>query len=113
MSGIAGLYNVPSTQAELNTWSFIHSVHHEDISNTILRVLGVTIPNYVLDPISPEAIYPFLQQHQALHDQISAVLGIEGYDLTDVDWQDPNQLNGWIFLNATVHVQASNILKIG
>lgn len=113
MSAIAALYNVPSNESEFNSWSFAHAAHHRDINRTIYLATGTLLQDYVLDPFNPQNIGVWLYQHQLMHENQDAVLGISGYDLLDVDWKDQDQLAGWILLNATEHMQAANILRIG
>ena len=113
MSAVAALYNVPSTRSELNIWAFAHAAHHRDINRTIYLATGTQLPEYVLDPLNPENIGVWMYQHQLMHQNQDAVLGISGYDLLDAELQDANQLAGWILLNATEHMQAADILRIG
>lgn len=113
MSDIAGLYNVPSNIAELNTWAFAHAAHHRDINRTIYQLTGTSLIENILDPLNPQDLGVWLYQHQQMHDQFESVLGIAGYDLLDVDWENQNELAGWILLNASSHQQAANILNIG
>ena len=113
MSAIAALYNVPSNEFELNSWAFAHAAHHRDINRTIYIATGVELAEYVLDPFNPQNIGVWLYQHQVMHQNQDEVLGISGYDLLEVDWRDKDQLAGWILLNATEHMQAANILRIG
>ena len=116
MSGVAGLYNVPTTKAELDTWSFVHAAHHRDIIQSIYQLGNVVLVEFPLDPInpaSPDDMEVWSYQHQAMHEAFDQLLGIAGFDLLDVDWSDKNQVAGWIFLNADEHVQAANLLGIG
>ena len=113
MSGVAGLYNVPSTEAELLQWSFIHAAHHVDINRAIFEQIGPLLVSYVLDPIDPLNSSQWLAQHQTMHQNQDAFLGISGYDLSEVDFRDQNLLAGWIFENAEEHRLAANILGIG
>lgn len=113
MSAIAALYNVPSTLSEMNSWAFAHAAHHRDINRVIYQLVGTVLAENILDPLNPNDIGVWLYQHQLMHDQFESVLGIAGYDLLDVDWQDPAELAGWIHLNADSHQQAANILQIG
>ena len=104
---------MPSTQDELNTWSATHATHHLLIIQTIFSLTGQQLQEYVIDPIDPTNAEGWLLQHQFMHNQMDAVLGIQGYDLLDVDLKDRNELSGWIWLNAQEHYQAANILEIG
>ena len=113
MSGIASLYNVPSTDAERATWAFIHMAHHRDINRRIYELVKVAFPEYPLDQINIEDTGAWEYLHQQMHDNENALLGISGNDLSDVNWKDQNALAGWIQLNGQEHFQASNILEIG
>ena len=113
MSGLADLYNVPSTDEERAQWSFAHMAHHRDINARIYLLLKIALPEYILDPINPSETGDWEYQHQLMHDTQNAILGISGQDLTGVDWNDQRLLAGWIFLNQSEHYQASAILEIG
>ena len=113
MSGLADLANVPSTDEERASWAFAHMAHHRDINRRIYELVKIALPEYILDPINPHDSGEWEYQHQIMHDNFNQLLGIDGQDLTDVDWKDPRILNGWVFLNFSEHYQASNILEIG
>lgn len=109
---VAALFNVPGTPEEFAQWGFANAAHHTDIVRRIYEITGQSLQSYVLDPI-PQEISVWLYQHQFMHQQMDVVLGISGFDLTDVDWRDKGQLEGWITSHANEHVQASNILGLG
>ncbi len=113
MSGLADLYNVPTTNEERAQWSFAHTTHHRDINRRIYELIKVALPEYILDPVNPENSGEWEYQHQLMHDNQNAILGIQGQDLTGMDWKDQRLLAAWIWLNVNEHVQASNILEIG
>ena len=112
MSGLAALYNVPGTESEMAQWAFAHQANHRDINRVIYQVLKLQLPTYVLDPINARDIEVWLYQHQQLHQAMDTVLGISGYDLLDVNWQDPNDRAGWILLNSDEHRQACDELGL-
>jgi hypothetical protein len=113
MSGVAGLANVPSTDDELNTWSFAHAAHHADINRVIFQLTGLTLASYILDPLDPNNAQTWLYQHQDMHEAQDAILEIQGFDLLDVNLSDKNEFAGWIFANFNEHLDAANILGIG
>jgi hypothetical protein len=113
MSGLADLYNVPSTPEELAIWAFAHMAHHRDINRKIYELVKVALPEYVLDPIDPNNVGEWEYLHQTMHDNQNQLLSIQGQDLTDVDFNDQRLLTAWIFINSSEHFQASNILEIG
>lgn len=110
---VAALFNVPSTTSELNIWSFAHAAHHRDMARVILQQSGFRVSDYVLDPIDVNRTGVWNYQHQLLHQAINFALGIQGYNLTDVNWSDQNELAAWIALNGDEHRRAGNILRLG
>src|SRR5215475_15255047 len=102
--GIASLYNVPGNSAELATWSLAHAAHHHDIVQTIYRLTTISLQTFLLDPFDPNDMQGWLYQHQQMHKEMDALLGIAGFDLTTVKWKDAGERAGWIELNATEHV---------
>lgn len=113
MSGLADLYNVPMNDEERAIWSFAHMAHHRDINRVIYQLTKFALVEYPLDPIDPNDTDQWEYQHQLMHDNQNALLGITGNDLTNVNWKDPTLLEGWIFLNRNEHYQAATILGIG
>ena len=116
MSAIANLANIPGTPEEFLQWSFAHANHHANINAAVYNQLGIVLPSFVLDPFNPddaESAQTWAYQHQLMHQNQNAVLGIEGLDLTEVDWQDPGNRASWINSNFSEHFQASNFLGIG
>jgi hypothetical protein len=88
--------------------------HHRDEVNALINA-GATeaeLPVYVLDPVNPDNSTTFLYQHQEMHNNTDALLGIAGYDLTTVDMRDPEQLAAWIYLNAQLHYQEATALGV-
>lgn len=113
MSAVADLYNVPSTDAERAAWAFAHMAHHRDINRRIYELVAISLPEYVLDPVDPDDVGQWEYQHQLMHDNQNQILGISGFDLSEVSWKDQNLLAGWIFLHSQEHLQAADILEIG
>ena len=115
MSGIASLFNVPTTQEELLQWASAHATHHRDINRRIyeLSLGNIVLPEFILDPINPNDTGIWEDQHQIVHQDMDAVLGINGFDLSSVDFKNAEALTGWIQLNANEHYQAATALGIG
>jgi hypothetical protein len=116
MTDIAGLYNIPTTPEELNVWSFAHAAHHQDINQAIFEATGISLINYVLDPINVQnkvGASTWADQHQIMHNDMDAVLNYAGFNLTDVDFSDQKTLANWIFLHSAEHQNAADVLEIG
>jgi len=110
---VADLYNVPTNEQELHWWSFNHMAHHRAEVDALNDANpGLDLPLFVLDPMDPDNAGVFLYQHQELHNNTGALTGVSGYDLTSVDLRDPQQLAGWVFLNATLHYEEAQILGV-
>lgn len=113
MSGIANIFNVPGTPAELAVWASAHATSHRDINRRIYELTGLALPEFILEPLNPDDTGVWEAHHQIMHQNQDAALGIDGFDLTNVNFKNPELLTGWVQLNATEHFQASNILRIG
>ena len=87
--------------------------HHRDINEKIYVLLKLALPEYILDPIDPNDTGTWEYQHQLMHDNQNSILGIQGQDLTGVDWKNPEVLTAWVFLNSSEHYQAAEELLIG
>ncbi len=110
---IAAIFNVPTAQPELDSWSFDHMAHHRDINAQIFRLTGVRLDEYILDPVNARDSGSWEYQHQAMHQAVNNVLGFGGgFDLSEVQWLDPTKLAGWIQGNATEHRQWADLLGV-
>lgn len=113
MSNIAGVFNVPGSDEELYQWLTAHAEHHRDINRRIFELFHANLNEFILDPMDPNDNQVWQAQHQVMHQQMDAVLGINGFDLSEVNFNNKDLLTGWIFLNSSEHFQAANILGIG
>ena len=113
---------VPLDDDDLTRWAFAHMANHLDIIRriyeTTMPVAPATTPPpislnpYPLDPVDINNLGVWLYNHSVMHVQMDLVLGIDGYDLLDLDWRDKDQLIEWINFNSDEHIQASRILGI-
>lgn len=110
--GLADIVNVPESAESLAVWAFSHMAHHRDINRAIYQQFANALPEYPLDEINIADMGVWIYQHQEMHNNQNAILGIGGNDLTDVDWQNQGELSSWIQLNFTEHYQASNLLGV-
>lgn len=113
---VAALFNVPTSQDQLDNWAFAHMSHHRDIIRVIYERTGVALPEFALDPIAPGGggtSFDWERLHQTMHAQMDTVLGIAPFNLLGVNWQDENKLAGWIQLNGSEHRQAGDLLGLG
>jgi hypothetical protein len=109
---IANLFNLPTVPRELEDWTFVHMVHHRDVNEQIFLLTGIRLDEFVLDPLNPNDPGQWEYQHQAMHQAVNSVLGISGFDLSDVDFLHTDKLAGFILQNATEHRQWADILGV-
>lgn len=107
------LYSVPSDADSWKAWSFNHAANHYDMVFAVQQQKNQNLAQYLLDPIDPDNIGMWLYNHQVMHNQVNAALGTQGFNLLGLDWQDPEQFQNWLNLNATEHQQICSKLNIG
>jgi hypothetical protein len=110
------LYDVPNSSNLLADWSFANAVHHTDVSNAIFRLNNnMRIDQFILDPFDPDNLDQWSYLHQATHNAQNQILNIQGFDLTGVDFKDPDAdaLKNWIYAHAQEHNQMATILMLG
>lgn len=105
------LYAFPNSEDEWRSWTFNHAANHYDWVNAP-KAAGKMLVQYPLDLIDPRDLGMWLYQHQVMHNQVNALLQTSGFDLTVLDWEDPDQLRNWINLNGAEHVRISAALGV-
>lgn len=98
--------------AGLNTWSFSHAREHDEISLAIQQQFGITLPNYIIDPMVFTNDSMFFLRNQSLHNDMLAVLGIAGTDISAINFQDRSQVQAWLFTHFGEHRDARAALGI-
>ena len=95
-----------------------HSVHgaahHRDCIRAVLQEKNTVLSEYSLDPINlQDGFGIWVYQHQTMHNAMNAVLGTNGFDLSDTNWQDKGEFAAWIQNNENEHYQWATILGVG
>lgn len=107
------LLSPPPTDRGFEEYSFAHYQHHRLLIDTILQVKGVQLVYLDIYPVTQANFQSFLENHQQLHDDYEGLLGIQGNDLSSVDFNDEKQRASWTWLNFTSHQSAVKILGQG
>lgn len=100
---LPALYNVPKDALDLQWWSFHHADEHILISREILRAKNKRIELYPIDPVPLIDVSNWLRRHQTMHNDVNAILGTNGSDLTSLDIENEDQVRAWIYLDAQEH----------
>ena len=103
---------VPESELDLANWSFSHSAHHRDIIRRIFETKQKNLAEYALDPFDPNQMLVWLEQHQQMHNDMNRALGVGGYDLSEVDWNNKDQLQSWILAHFDEHVRVGQIIGL-
>lgn len=109
---LALLLNVPKTPEEWVRWSFHHDDSHVRIRQGILVQKGINLTQYQLNPIFQEDVQGWLQRNSQTHSDMNGVLGVQGVDLLDVDFNDASKSEAWTWLHYQEHFTAESALKI-
>lgn len=110
---IASFTVPPRSIEQFSVWSFSHMAHHRDIIRRIRETTGTNLFEYALDPFNPADLGVWAEQHQAMHDDMNqALYGVDGADLTGIDWQDQDNLSAWLARNYAEHARVATTLGI-
>jgi hypothetical protein len=113
---LAQLNSIPRSSRDLAGWQFANTSSHRDIIRRVQETLGVELVEYPLQPFDPEdsaSLQAFLNAHQTMHSQMDTTLGLNSYNLSEVDWSDRNALSQWIGAHYIEHQAASALLGVG
>ncbi len=97
----------------MEEFAYAHLQHHKAIIRVMRETRGIDLPERQLWPIdfdNPASMQVFLSQHQQAHSDFESVLGIQGNDLANVDFNDKKARDSWFFLNWSGHYSAAAAL---
>jgi hypothetical protein len=106
------LFDITASDANLQQFFFWNAQDHIEINQAIQRQRGNNLFERVLDPVDRKAIDIWLELHQQSHNDINTVLGLSGFDLSDVDFSNRTRVREWINLHAQEHLAMRQALKI-
>ncbi len=112
---LSTLMGVPRTLAEFQAWAFANQANHRDIIARVFATTGTQLVEFPLqpfDPNDPDSLQTYLNAHQQMHQDMDHTLGLNTYNLSEVDWQDPSSLAQWVQTHALEHIAASQLLGI-
>jgi hypothetical protein len=112
---LATLLNLPTTNHLIQQFSFANQDSHRKIADAVFaQMKGMVIPVFAVDPIPlfPGGLLDWSLSHQAMHNVQNEILGIQGEDLTSLDFQDEAQLSSWILQHFNEHYLAESKLGV-
>ena len=110
---LAALLNLPRTDADWAIWSLNNRDAIDQIRAAILAQKGVQLPTYQLDPVPLHDFPSWLAALQQSHSDFTGALGQQSSDIRDVNLNDRNELEAWIWLVYQETKDACDTLGIG
>lgn len=110
---LSEINTVPTSPEEFNSWGFTHMTFHRDTIRVIFQQYDQNLTEYILHPFNPNDMGTWLYHHQEMHFAQNQMLGIRGYDLNSLDWQDPNSVRDWFSKHSDEHTLVGQILNLG
>lgn len=108
-----GLLSIPEKNARgIATWLFWHANDHLEIVQAIAKTTTTKPPVYVLDPANPDDVKGWALTHQQAHNDMNSALGLQGSDLTSIDFSKELELKAWLFINFMEHAAARQTIGI-
>ena len=99
-------------QRSLDEWDINHSSDHEEIRQAIQAKLGVNLEDRPIYPTNWKDWNAYAIRHQSLHNDMNSILGLNGVDLTTVDFKDKKESENWHFDHFQEHQAARTTLGI-
>jgi len=93
----------PQTTRGWDEWTFAHLAHHQAIINAAASKGKGTLLMYQIYPFDRDDAEGWLLQHQEMHDQMNALYGVNGVDLSTLDFSKKADVDAWLSLNYLEH----------
>lgn len=100
------------TGGGLEEWAWHNFQHHEALIQAVLKVKNIKLTAYRIWPFPKDMNSDWLEQHQQAHDDLDAALGLNGSDLSSVDYKDKRQLDAWLYQHFVSHQSAASALGL-
>jgi hypothetical protein len=109
---LPALLNVPHTNDDWSHFSWDHRDSHDRIRAAIKQQFGVNLTDFQIDPMNPNDMQDWLNNNAQLHNDMNAVLGLQGQNLEIVDLSKDNEKASWINFHYLEHYYAESKLGI-
>lgn len=100
---LAQLRYPPAGEAGWQEFCWWHYNHHLAIISAARQVKNVNLTLYQIWPFSPSNTEGWLLQHQSQHTDMDLLYGINGADLSTLDFTNKREVDAWIYLQWIEH----------
>lgn len=87
---------VPSNDLDWERWAWHSKGQIDSINEAIQQKYGIVMTSYVLIPFTKTQLW--LQNNASAHSAFCAVLGIDGHNIDDLNWEDADEVAVWVDL---------------
>jgi hypothetical protein len=108
VSGGSGFASAPTVVATGAT----SGADNATFTVTMTTDLSQNLTVYVMTPWNSHDADGILGRHQEAHDDFNEALGLNGQDLSSLNPKDPNDIQRWVWQNASEHAAARKVLGI-
>jgi hypothetical protein len=100
---LAQLLYPPSIQSGWAEWVFANLQHHQAIIDAARQTGKANLILYQIYPFNSQDPEGWLLQHQSQHDDMNQVYGVNGSDLSTLDFQNKRDVDAWLQLHFYEH----------
>lgn len=107
------LFNAPTDVGMWLSFGSVHQLDHFGLVRQVLDKRQILLGMLPIDPVpvdNPSAMLTWFQHHQALHNALNGAVGLGGFDLSFVDFNDQSRASHWIQDHAIEHMRISAFL---
>lgn len=110
MANLAAVLYPPPEKTGWTEWTHQNHQHHLAIETALMQVKGIHATPFRIWPATN--LKDWEGQHQQAHDLFCRALGIQGIDLTGLDFEDKSKKDAFFWQHYQQHLAAASILKL-
>jgi hypothetical protein len=110
-----GLVNLSAVDPELRQWTdfwFNNWIDHQEIQQALQKKTGINFPVYLIDPWVESSSNAILKRHQFYHNDMNSIIGINGQDLSEINFEDQTAVQAWVYQHYQEHLAARQVLGL-
>lgn len=100
---LAALLYPPPTPSGWTEWVYQNLTHHQAVINAARDTGKGSLILYQIWPWNPHAAQDWLLQHQSQHDDMNTLYGVNGSDLSTLNFDDKREVDAWLQLHFYEH----------
>jgi hypothetical protein len=100
---LAALLYPPPTPNGWQEWVYQNLTHHEAIISAARQSRNAGLILYQIYPFNSEDPEGWLLQHQSQHNDMNGLFGVNGSDLSTLDFSNKRDVDAWLQLHFYEH----------